>query len=235
MKNLFEDKKDDTLSRLFRESLPKEIQERIEYANGNGNLIKKAQELLQSGGDVLVILDTVPSNKSIRDIYVSLRRLSRQNEYRLIVWNIICAEYYFIKAFGSMNQVKAFLDTKDLEIVLERKPFGGASIIQTEEDRIFTKNFEKFCKLYILKNGADCVNQSELFFAKDCICQDGCESLSLIEKSTMYRAAYQVSVEEASFGELWETHRKLLEETNQMILLFNSAGYLKINTYPVIQ
>lgn len=159
MKFLFEDKKDDALSILLRESLPKEIQERIEYANGNGNLIKKAQELLQSGGEVLVLLDTVPSNKSIRDIYVSLRRLSRQNEYRLIVWNIICTEFYFIKAFGSMNQVKAFADAKDLEVVLERKPFAGASIIQTEEDRIFTKNFEKFCKLYILKNGADCVNQ----------------------------------------------------------------------------
>lgn len=235
MKILFEDKKDDVLSELFRESLPKEIQERIEYANGNGNLIRKAQELLQSGGNVLVILDTVPSNKSIRDIYISLRRLSRQNEYRLIVWNIICAEYYFIKAFGSINRIKAFLDSKDLEIVLERKPFGGASIIQTEEDRIFTKNFEKFCKLYILKNGADCVNQSELFFAKDCICQDGCESLSLIEKSTMYRAAYQVLFEVSSPEMLRATHRKLLEEANQMIQLYNSAGHLKINTYPIIQ
>lgn len=235
MKILFEDKKDDVLSILFRESLPKEIRERIEYANGNGNLIKKAQELLQNGGDVLVVLDTVPSNKSIRDIYVSLRRLSRQNEYRLIVWNIVCAEYYFIKAFGSMNQVKAFLDTKDIEVVLERKPFGGASIIQTEEDRIFTKNFEKFCKLYILKNGADCVNQSGLFFAKDCICQNGCESLTLIEKSTMYRGAYQVLFEESSSEKLWATHRKLLEDANQMIQLYNSADYLKINTYPVIQ
>lgn len=235
MKILFEDKKDDVLSELFRESLPKKIQERIEYANGNGNLIRKAQELLQSGGDVLVILDTVPSNKSIRDIYVSLRRLSRQNEYRLIVWNIVCAEYYFIKAFGSMNQVKAFLDTKDIEVVLERKPFGGAAIIQTEEDRIFTKNFEKFCKLYILKNGADCVNQSGLFFAKDCICQNGCESLTLIEKSTMYRGAYQVLFEVSSSEMLWATQRKLLEEANQMIQLYNSADYLKINTYPVIQ
>lgn len=235
MKILFEDKKDDVLSRLFRKSLPKEIQERIEYANGNGNLIRKAQELLRSGGAVLVILDTVPSNKSIRDIYVSLRRLSRQNEYRLIVWNVVCAEYYFIKAFGSMNQVKAFLDTKDLEIVLERKPFGAASIIQTEEDRIFSKNFEKFCKLYILKNGADCVNQSEIFFTKDCICQDGCERLSLIEKSTMYRAAYQVLFEVSSPEMLWTTHRKLLEEANQMIQLYNSAGHLKINTYPIIQ
>lgn len=235
MKILFEDKKDDVLSKLFCESLPHEILEQIEYANGNGNLVKKAQELLQNGEEVLVILDTVPSNKSIRDIYVSLRRISRQSEYRLIVWNIICAEYYFIKAFGKMDKVKAFSNTKDLELVLERRPFGGASIIQTEEDHIFTKNFEKFCKLYILKNGADCVNQSGIFFIKDCICRDECDILPLIEKSTLYREAYQVVFGESSFEKLWEVHRKLLEEANEMILLYNSAGYLKINTYPVIR
>lgn len=235
MKLLFEDKKDDMLSVLFCKSLPENFQKQIEYANGNGNILKKAQELLQEESIVLMVLDTVPGNKSIRDIYVSLRRLSRENDYRLIVWNIICAEYYFIKAFGDTSHIKAFSNSRDIDIVLKRKPYDGASLIQTEEDRIFTKNFEKFCKLYILKNGADCVNQTASFFTKDCECQNGCVNVSLLEKSAQYRMAYQVLFEETSIEKLWGTHRNLLEIVNQMILTYNASGYLKINPYPVIQ
>ena len=103
MKYLFEDKAEDHLSRLFRYSLPDKTKRLLEYANGNGNLVNKAEQLLHAGEMVVVVLDTLPANKSIRDIYVALRRLSRQNDYRLIVWNILCAEYYFIKCFPKEN------------------------------------------------------------------------------------------------------------------------------------
>ena len=82
---LFEDKLEDSLSKLFRYSLPDSVKDSIEYSDGNGNLVKRAEELLNQHETVVVILDTVPANKSIRDIYIALRRLSRQHDYRLIV------------------------------------------------------------------------------------------------------------------------------------------------------
>ena len=88
---LFEDKEDDTLSLLFRRTLPEQVLKAVEYVNGNGNLVNRSRELIAAGERVLVILDTVPANKSIRDIYITLRKISRDNEYRLIVWNIVCA------------------------------------------------------------------------------------------------------------------------------------------------
>lgn len=77
---LFEDKLEDSLSKLFRYSLPDSVKDSIEYSDGNGNLVKRAEELLNQHETVVVILDTVPANKSIRDIYIALRRLSRQHD-----------------------------------------------------------------------------------------------------------------------------------------------------------
>lgn len=92
---LMEDKEDDVLSLLFRYSLAEEMTKNIRYSNGNGNLVRIAEKLLKDGETVLVLLDTVPANKSIRDIYISLRRLSREYNFRLVVWNIICAILFY--------------------------------------------------------------------------------------------------------------------------------------------
>lgn len=104
---LFEDKEEDTLSCLLRRTFDT-AHIKFAYANGNGRLVEKATELLAKEDIIIVLLDTVPANKSIRDVYLSLRRLSRQNDFRIIVWNIVCAEYYFIKAFGEADGISAF-------------------------------------------------------------------------------------------------------------------------------
>ena len=233
---LFEDKEDDTLSLLYRRTLPEQVLKAVEYVNGNGNLVNRSRELIAAGERVLVILDTVPANKSIRDIYITLRKISRDNEYRLIVWNIVCAEYYFIKAFGKRNDLKVFRDSVCIDIVLSRLPYKGSSLISTEEDIIFSRTFEKFCKLYIYKNGGECVNETIAFFKEDCCCTDECTKISLDDKSDLYRKAYECIFEyEPSDEELWSIHRKLIERNNTMIQIYNDAGYLKINSYPVIR
>lgn len=230
---LFEDKEDDKLSNLWRQSFTNE-KIKIVYANGNGCLIKVLEELLKQDDIIIVFLDTIPANKSIRDIYVEIRRMSRKNDFRIIVWNIVCAEYYFIKAFATMKDLKAFNSQTDLELILNKCSYRESKLIQNEEDKIFTKTFEKFCKLFIHKNGNECINKSKTFF--ELACKDNeCLPLSLQEKSDLYRIAYECGViEHITIDEAWRIHRKLLQETNNMIEEYNNQGYLKIKTYPEI-
>ncbi len=236
MKYLLEDKTDDPLSWLFRCSLPEQVQQSMEYANGNGNLVRLAEKLLEAGEEVIVIMDTVPANASIRDIYISLRRLSRMYEYRLVVWNILCAEYYFIRAFAANRGLKAFARHTDFEIVDGVLPYKASKLIETEEDRAFTKTFEKFCKLYVMKNGGECVYPQKIFMEADCSCGEGCAEMSLQEKSDAYREAYAFSFADAHPTErAWHIHRALLQITNAAIERYNQAGYLKIKPYPEIR
>ena len=232
---LFEDKEDDTLSCLLRRAFDTTSTQFI-YANGNGRLVEKATELLKKEDRIIVLLDTVPANKSIRDVYVSLRRLSRQNDYRIIVWNIVCAEYYFIKAFGEVEELKAFESNTDIDIIKSKRSYLESALIVTEEDKAFTKTFEKFCKLYILKNGGECVNKSKIFFFEDCVQNESCRNLSIEEKSEMYKREYKCfETDECSVEEAWKIHDKLLAEANQMIEKYNCLGYKEILLYPSIK
>ena len=73
---LFEDKLEDSLSRLFRYSLPDSVKDSIEYSDGNGNLVKRAEELLNQHETVVVILDMVCLSQTA-DLQI---RLVRQQE-----------------------------------------------------------------------------------------------------------------------------------------------------------
>lgn len=232
---LFEDKEEDTLSCLLRKSFDTNSIPFV-YANGNGRLVEKATELLEKEDTIIVLLDTIPANKSIRDVYLALRRLSRKNDCRVIVWNIVCAEYYFIKAFGEVDELKAFESKTDIDIIKSRNSYVESSLIVTDEDRAFTKTFEKFCKLFILKNGGECVNKSKAFFLDDCGQNESCRSLSNAEKSEMYGREYGCfEISDWSIEEAWKIHRKLLDEANQMIEKYNYLGYKEILPYPSIK
>ena len=232
---LFEDKEEDTLSCLLRKAFDK-THIKFAYANGNGRLVEKATELLTKEDVIIILLDTVPANKSIRDVYLSLRRLSRQNDFRIIVWNIVCAEYYFIKAFGESEGINAFKNSEDISIIKNKDSYMGSTLLTTEEDRIFTKTFEKFCKLYILKNGNKCVNQSKQFFVEDCRGKKECINLTLEEKSEMYKREYQCFNENNCEVEAaWKIHIELLKDANEMIEKYNQLGYKEIMPYPIIR
>ena len=231
---LFEDKEEDELSSLLRRSFNTD-KFQFMYSNGNGRLLEKATELLNGKDTIVVLLDTIPENKSIRDIYMALRRLSRQNDFRIIVWNIVCAEYYFIKAFGEDKHLKAFYGAGDINIIKRKRPYKESKLISTEEDRAFTKTFEKFCKLYIMKNGGDCVKKSKIFFSEDCT-EDVCRNLMIEEKAELYKREYKCfELDRFGIEVAWNVHHKLLAESNQMIEEYNnSLGYKKIQIYPPI-
>jgi hypothetical protein len=208
---------------------------KIMYSNGNGKLVEKATELLNQNDTIIVLLDTVPANKSIRDVYVALRRLSRQNDFRVIVWNIICAEYYFIKTFGNKHDLMAFTNNTDFDIVRDKLSYKESVLITTEEDKAFTKTFEKFCKLYIMKNGGKCINKTKTFFTDDCSDNELCINLTLDEKSEMYKNEYDCFKERLSVEKAWNIHKHLLSEANMMIDKYNRHGYKKIQPYPSIK
>ena len=233
---LFEDKEDDQLSCLWRKSFyNNDI--RLVYANGNGRLVEKAEELLKENDTIIVLLDTVPANKSIRDIYVALRRLSRKNEFRIIVWNIVCAEYYFIKAFAEQKDLRAFSSTIDISIIRNKESYQEGNLIIDDADKAFTKTFEKFCKLFILKNGGECINVSKAFFCENCSDNAVCRELSIDVKSFMYRREYGIyEMENITVEKAWEFHNKFLMEANNMIETYNKSGkYLEVRLYPVIK
>jgi hypothetical protein len=81
---LFEDKRDDLLSRLFRKAYPDSISEKFEYANGNGNFVVLARKILETSQEnVYVLLDSPPCNPSVNEVYMNLAKLSREFDKRL--------------------------------------------------------------------------------------------------------------------------------------------------------
>lgn len=243
---VFEDKSSDLLSLLFKQSYNKEVSDKFIYSGGNGNIYKKAVNCLSTTSDrVFVFLDTVPENKSIFDIYRSLLLLSREYPKRLFVINIVCAEYYFIKSISNSN----LITSKDgLDIILNRMPFHTSSLISTDKDRSFAKNFEKFCKLFLMKNVKDCAKHSrgsveenninELYgdyYTKDCSCFPECNKISITDKSISLLSEYPCIPSDSNIKDvvlldderIISLHRSLVDDYNKMAILYNESGTAK--------
>lgn len=111
-----------------------------------------------------------------------------------------------------------------------------SKLIQTDTDMAFTKTFEKFCKLYIMKNGGKCIYPESTFFECDCKCNTKCQRKSLLDKSAEYRQSYGLFLsQEGDLEAAWHMHRQLLQITNTAIERYNYAGYLNIKAYPIIR
>jgi len=66
---VFEDNKEDIISRFFRKAYPENIADTFIYAKGNGNIKRIVQKLLESTDDEIVVyLDTIPGNKETAKI-----------------------------------------------------------------------------------------------------------------------------------------------------------------------
>ena len=201
---LFEDKEDDLLSKLFRAAYPENITKYFKYCNGNAQLPIEAEKLLKTGEKVIVYLDSVPGNKHIIDVYNELYKLHMKYGNKLIVYNIVCAEYYFLKAFGRDKDI--CIKQEDLDIVLNRDIYYHSSVIQTTQDKAYAKNFEKYCKLVLMKNYSDCVRHSRgseenndingsygYFYEQNCKCiknYDSCVTRTLRQKALNYIRQY---------------------------------------------
>lgn len=225
---VFEDKKDDLLSKLFCKLYDSCI---FVYADGNGNLVRIVEDLLISSDDnILVYMDLIPDNINTVSIYKSLKRISRKNDFRLVVMPIVCAEYYFIKSLPEY----LFLSDKGLKECINKEYYKDSELIE-DSDRKCVKNFEKYCKLILLKNVVDCVRHSRkdnskygCYYEEDCLCDgcyDFCKVYTAIEKAADYVYQYPVfpdtnlidNCNKINIDSLWEIHRGLVDDYNLMV------------------
>lgn len=242
---VFEDKKDDILSILFRAAYPKEISEKFVYAGGNGNLASNVEYLLDKTNEkIFVYMDTVPANPELKRVYEKLKRLSKISDYRVIPINIVCAEYYFLQAFGNDKSIQ--ISNVGLDIALTKKVYYNSPLIQTASDLDFTRTFEKYCKLVLIKNYKDCVKHTRkgstsenknlkygFFYNSNCLClyaDSLCLERDLMDKACRFvqeypyypEESYKMKKKEDTEEKVWNLHRRLVDEYNMVVEIYNA-------------
>ena len=253
---IFEDKKDSLLSQFFRAAYIERVSKNFEYTGGNQNILPLVEDMLQKTKDrMFIFLDSPPDNEHIKRIFNKLRALSKQHDYQIVVFNIVCAEYYFLKSYGRDSRIINM--GEGIDIALKIDDYRNSSLIQTDKDRKLSKNFEGFCKLILLKNFKDCArnsrgedgNNSEYgyFYTEDCPCVNqkaDCYEQSLVDKATVYVDAYPCipmstikDIKAAVTEEgIWEIHRKLVDEYNASVIKYGKLGVIpenEINKYKI--
>ena len=80
--------------------------------------------------------------------YNSLKVEARKASDRLIVFPIVCSEYYFIKSLVTYTDI--LCNHSDIQICLNRGDYTQSEIYRNSWDSVTRtnkcKNFEKFCK-----------------------------------------------------------------------------------------
>lgn len=249
MKYVFEDDGRDVLSTFFRKAYPSTVSDHFVYARGNGNLYETVLDILNQDlrCDILVYIDMVPGNKEIVNIYRKLSRLSRTHNNRVVPMPIVCAEYYLLCSLLVSNIVE---DMTGVDLCVKRLPYFDSPAIQSEIDKAFCKNFEKYCKLLVKKNLKSCARISgkeehyAIFYNTDCKCGiEGTQctvTSSVKDKAINYIRQYPcvpagsfaiVNARTLSISEMWDVHRRLVAEYNEMTDKFRQADVRNMHKY----
>lgn len=239
MISIFEDDGNDCLSKLFRESYSEEVSKEFVYLKGIGHVINTISNLLLVSTDTIVIfMDIVPDNRSIRKVYTELRLLSIRNNYRIIVIPIVCSEYMFLKSIRDFGLVT---NTEVMKCCMNKKPYYH--LLDLFEDGRKIRTFEKFCKAILTEYVPDCIfrnskdnKEYNYYFANGCSCSEclySHSSLSVIDKSLRFISKFpcvpagSVLKDPVNFyiEDIWTIHRKCIAELNIMIQDFISYDY----------
>lgn len=237
---LFEDNRDDALSKLFMAAYPEDVRNKFIYVGGSSKLFGKADELLNLGETVAVYMDMPPGNTDIRKIYEKLLKLSRkpENVGRMFLFPIICAEFYFIKSLMGSGHI---IENDDVSICVNKLDFTKSSIYNDPVKSKRCTGFEPYCKLILLNYVDDCIKHSRnvdgsnarygKYYEEPCLCSiPMCKcnkSISLIHKSIKLLMQYDcvpsgsVAKEKVSFD---------LEAVNKIRLKLVDA-YNKFSDY----
>lgn len=238
---VFEDHEEDIISKFFRKAYPDNKSKEFVYAKGNSNVDKIVENLLQITNDTIVVyLDTIPGNKHTAEIYSKLRRKSQMEQYRIIVLPVVCMEYYLIKSLKDSQAMKCLTG---VEICINKGLYFNSALISTAEDKKFVKNFEKYCKLILIKNLKQCASHSGklteqcygAYYLNNCICQyaeDDCKREELKTKIHRYLSQFDCVPMDNIIGngktlstdEIWDIHRKLVQEYNDMVEFYINSG-----------
>lgn len=234
MKYIFEDDERDILSIFFRQAYPTTQSSNFIYARGNCNLEDKIKNELENNNEhILVFMDMVPGNRELIKCYNKYKKLSRDNNFRVIVLPIICAEYYLIKA---LKDTPALSNSCGVDICINKEVYFNSPVITDARDRNYCKNFEKYCKLILMKNTKYCATHSGkttnefygAYYTKDCICKfkdAACKKEhTVLEKAINYIkqypcipcGSYLKNVITLYSDDLWNVHRQLVNDYNIM-------------------
>lgn len=245
---IFEDKRDDMISRLFRYGYSNT--DRFIYAEGNGNIIKLLDKnIITNDEEVYIILDMIYDNPVTSKIYRELcKHIRRSNYVNTIIFPITCAEQLFIKSLDSSIINKDITYSMCIDILDYRE----SPIIETEQDRLFCKNFEKFCKLILIKDVADCAKHTRssklygVYYNNPCLCDNKnnmCKSKSLTDKSISLLEQYPciplglniAKGNKLSMGDCIKIHRDLVDKYNAIVHRFRTLYCDDISRYRYIQ
>ena len=190
-----EDRQSTQLPTLFRRAYPAKIASRFCYFNGNAKLKETANRLLREHPEetVLAFIDITPDNKWTVLLYNELVAEYVDSGKRILPVPIVCSEFYFIRSIANLP---ICLDKAALRLYIEELPWRESSFVSTGDDKKFCKNFEKFCKLYLLKAVKDCAKSTpgvgasnteyDVFYTQDCTCTtsvQGCSPISVGDKA----------------------------------------------------
>jgi hypothetical protein len=248
MKYLFEDREDDVLSVLYRNAYPVSVTRDFVYSNGSGNLYGIAESISKSyaSENILVFLDVVPDNRETMKTYSKLSGLYSNSGGRVITMPIICTEHYFIKSIQGSSVIK---DTTGLDACCEVLPWRESGMLVTDNDRKKAKNFERFCKLFLIKALKDCakhsrdVNKSNAeygyYYTLDCLCEgnkDWCVSDLLIDKAIRFVHQFPCY----PLGDLGSPSRTLLDrdkllDLNEILCTWHNAKIQEFGTQNICE
>lgn len=227
---IFEDHENDVLSKLFRACYPEKVSEQFIYARGNGNLCDKAEHALKcTNSNVYLYMDAVPENDAIKRIYEKLKKLSRRYNNRLVIFPIICAEYYFVKAFYSYK----YLSVADFEWedYLSKGDYRNFSFIESDNDREYATNYEHASKLLIAKVFRECISDKNATYS---FYSDSCKDMGIEHKSRLYTLQYPCKPfnevydkSPLSMGEIISIHRQLISDFNEFADNYNKFSSIK--------
>ena len=104
MKFVFEDKREDFLSKLFCAAYKDEQRKEFIFANGIGNVAGIVGTILEGTDEKLcVFIDAIPGNLCIVNEYRKLRKIAIDYPGRLMVMPCVCSEYYLIKVLNKYD------------------------------------------------------------------------------------------------------------------------------------
>lgn len=197
------------------------------FVKSNSQLYNKAEYFLNLGEDyIFIFMDMIPANRDIKRIYRKLRVLSHDNDNRVIVFPIVCSEYYFIRFLSNYSYLIVGSESVDLCV---NKDFYKKSKLLTGISEEYATSFEKFCKLLLIHQNVfiECLHSKKAvdnFYEIDCVCRgalNSCKDLSLAAKAIGYLSEFPcfpsdiiLSDDILDLDEVWGIHRRLVDEFN---------------------
>lgn len=251
MKFIFEDDPEDIISQFFMSAYPKDVAKKFIYAVGNAKIEHTIKKELneESQEEIVVFLDMTPDNLHTIDIYRKLRILSINYSYKVIVLPLMCSEYYLIKSLYESTPW-VIVDDTGIEICVNKDVWRKSDLLRSSRDIEFCSNFEKYCKLILIKSVLNCARHTGkyrgnrigtytkkeyeswygMYYRIDCAAH--CNKKQL-DKAKSFLQQYPCvpagsicnsMYRELDIDSIWEIHRRLVAEFNDLVAKYYSEG-----------